>query len=225
MTKTLITSAQLRALSPKCEADLIAPELDRACRARSINTDRRLRHFLAHIAHESLGFTRLVEDLTYRSAERIRAVWPRRFPTIASARPFVRNPRALAEKVYGGRLGNSAPGDGYRYRGGGFIMNTGKANFVEASAHSGRDLVAEPELLRSYPVAADAAAGFWFMNGLNRIVDADNDEVIVATFAEHLARNEADDLVDGTVRINGGRIGLEDRRVWLRRAGAIWSEL
>lgn len=223
IARTLVSAEQLRRLSPTCRAAEIAPGLDRACRKYRIDTDRRLRHFMAQVCHESTGFTRLAENLNYTTAERIEKVWPRRFPTVESARPFVRNPRALAIKVYGGRLGNRQPDDGWRYRGGGWIMNTGLDNYVLASSHVGLNLVEEPELLRTDEVASLAAAGFWSANALNAIADADAGEFVVQTMLEHLARNEADDLLEVTQGVNGGRIGLEDRRAWLAKTAAIWS--
>lgn len=220
---TLVTAAQLRALSPNCDAVALGPALDRACRKYNINTDRRIRHFIAQIAHESLGLTRLSENLNYTTAARIREVWPKRFPTVESARPFVSNPRALANKVYGGRLGNIGPDDGWRYRGGGLIGNTGRANYALASGHVGLNLVEEPDLLRTPDVAALAAAGFWAANGLNAVADQDDDEILAITMAEHLAVNEEDDLVAITRGVNGGLIGLADRRAWLQRTARIWS--
>jgi putative chitinase len=220
---TLISADQLHRLSPTCRAQDLAQALDRACRKYRIDTDRRLRHFLAQVAHESLGFTHLIENLNYTTAERIRQVWPRRFPTVESARPFVRNPRALANKVYGGRLGNRGPDDGWNYRGRGLIGNTGKDNYVLASSHVGLNLVEEPGLLATDEVAALAAAGFWSANGLNAIADVDAGEIVTQTMAEHLARNETDDLLEVTQGVNGGRIGFEDRRAWLAKAAAIWS--
>ena len=219
----LISAAQLKRLSPRCDAGVIAPALDRACRKHAINTDRRLRHFLAQVAHESAGFTHLSENLNYTTAKRLCEVWPSRFRSLAAAQPYVRNPRALANKVYGGRLGNRLPDDGWNYRGGGLIMNTGRANYALAAKHAGLNLVEEPHLLRTPEVAALAAAGFWSANGLNAAADIDAGEVVCASLAEHLARNEADDLVEATRGVNGGRTGLADRREWLERAAAIWS--
>ncbi|WP_018261873.1 hypothetical protein [Methylobacterium sp. WSM2598] len=102
------------------------------------------------------------ENLNYSSAARIRAVWPSRFPTLASAEPYVRNPRALANKVYGGRLGNTGPDDGWTYRGMGLVQATGKDNARRCTTRlralgyirPGDDLVATPEMMLTEPTAA-----------------------------------------------------------------------
>lgn len=101
---------------------------------------------LAEVYHETGGKMQPVtENLSYSSAARIKAVWPSRFPRESDAKPFVRNPEALANKVYGGRLGNDKPGDGWRYRGRGLPQITGKDNYRKFSSRVGVDLVAHPE--------------------------------------------------------------------------------
>lgn len=80
------------------------------------------------------------ENLNYTSAARIRQVWPARFPTVASAQPYVRQPQKLANKVYGGRLGNVRSNDGWLYRGDGLVQLTGKANFDKFGVSPGMDL-------------------------------------------------------------------------------------
>ena len=98
------------------------------------------------LAHESLEFTRTEENLNY-SANRIAQVWPRDF-TRAQARAYARKPKKLANEVYGGRLGNTRKGDGWRYRGAGYIQLTGRANFAAASKAMGVDYEAKPRLAR-----------------------------------------------------------------------------
>jgi putative chitinase len=111
-----------------------------------LTTPNRLAEFLAETIHESAGYSRLVESLTYTSADRICAVWPSRFPTVASAVACVRNPQALAERVYDGRMGNTAPGDGWRFRRRGIMMLTGRANYVLYGATTGLEIAANPDL-------------------------------------------------------------------------------
>ncbi len=201
----LVTAAQLQIFAPRCDFLVMGPAINAACEEFEISTPRRLKHFLGQLHHESSGLTRLEEDLTYTSAARICEVWPKRFPTIDAALPFVRNPRALANKVYGGRLGNTGPDDGWRFRGGGLIMNTGLANYRDAGEAIGVDLVAQPELLRQPKIAALAAGAFWARKNLNELADQDNAEAV-------------------SLRVNGGRNGLPDRLRQTQRAGLIWRE-
>lgn len=118
-----------------------------------------------------------VENLTYTSAERIRAVWPTRFPTLASAAPFVRNPRALANKVYNGRLGNrEGSDDGWTYRGRGLVHPTGLTSYERAGRAAGIDLVAEPDRAAEPAIAVfilfEGMLGGWF-TGLS-LADVDD---------------------------------------------------
>ena len=98
------------------------------------------------LAHESLEFTAVEENLNY-SAKRIAQVWPRHF-TAAQAKPYGRNPEKLANEVYGGRMGNTRKGDGWRFKGAGYIHLTGRANFQAASDALGYDYVGRPKLAR-----------------------------------------------------------------------------
>lgn len=208
MIDALITAAQLQRFAPGCDHQALAPALDAACRSFDIVTARRISRFMGQLHHESGGLTRLEENLYYTTPERIRAVWPARFPTVESAVPYLRKPKALALKVYGGRedLGNR-PGtdDGWTYRGGGLIGNTGRANYRAAGMAIGVDLVKHPELLRRPGVAALAAAAFWHSKGLNALADLGDVEAI-------------------SIRVNGGRNGLADRKRQTARAALIWRE-
>ncbi|WP_454623105.1 chitinase [Brucella anthropi] len=92
--------------------------------------DEQTAYVLATAFHETGGKMQPIEEnLNYTSAARIRQVWPSRFASVAAAQPFVRNPPALANKVYGGRMGNTRPNDGWLYRGRGLPMITGKDNY------------------------------------------------------------------------------------------------
>ncbi|HXG71338.1 MAG TPA: glycoside hydrolase family 19 protein [Gemmatimonadaceae bacterium] len=160
----------------------------------------RLAHFLAQVLHETAGLTALVENLNYR-AERIRVVWPNRFPTAADAEPFSRNPVGLANKVYGRRMGNTGPNDGWRYIGRGLLPITGRGNYTRVGAALGIDLVGHPYLAASDQHMLAIACEIW------------------RTFGCHVYA-DADDLSKVTRAINGGTIGLAERRTWLGKTKA-----
>ncbi len=183
-----------------------APLIDGACARWGIDTPRRVAAFVAQTAHESAGLSRLVESLDYSSASRLCEVWPRRFVSLDAALPFVRRPDRLAELVYGGRLGNSRAGDGWRYRGRGLIQITGRDNYGRAGAALGLDLIGRPELLEQPEAAAQSAAWWWASRGLNACADRD-------------------DIAGMTRIINGGLTGLEQRTALYRAAvGAIHGD-
>jgi putative chitinase len=117
--------------------------------------------FIANIIHESDGLRDLEENLSY-SAKRMTEVWPSRFPTEASAKPFERNPQTLAGKVYGGRLGNLTAKHAWDYRGSGLIMITGLYNFQLVEKVIGVPIVSQPDLLRKPTVASLKAAWAWW---------------------------------------------------------------
>jgi putative chitinase len=201
----MITPDRLRLLAPHCDAAAHALALSRAAAEFGINTPLQIAHWLAQLAVESAGFTRLEENLNY-SAERLAVVWPRRFPDAQAATPFAHNPQALAERVYGGRMGNNELGDGWRYRGRGDIMNTGRANYAQTGAGIGLDLLTDPDQLATPEVAARAAGWFWENAGLNALADAN-------------------DIVGITRVVNGGTTGLADRQAQLSRARDIFGVL
>ena len=134
-------------------------------RSFSAGWQRELPDFIAQLLHESAMLTRLEEGLSYSTPERLMAVWPKRFPTVASAQPFVRNPRLLANKVYGDRMGNR-PGtdDGWDYRGSGLIQVTGRDNFAQIERSTGLPVLASPELLRKPDHALRVALDWWERN-------------------------------------------------------------
>jgi putative chitinase len=183
--------------------DLLAPNgapLIAACKRYGIGSPLEQAHFFAQCAHESAGFTRLVEGLNYSSVA-LQRTWPKRF-TLAQALEYQHNPQRIANHVYANRYGNGdeASGDGWRYRGRGFIQTTFKANYADASAAIFDDarLVVHPELLADPNNAAMAAGYYWIEHGCGLL-------------AMH------DDLEGVTRKVNGGLNGLEDRKVWLRK--------
>lgn len=116
--------------------------------------------FLGNILHESNMLTRLEENLYYTRPERLMQVWPKRFPTLALAKQYVRSPQKLADYVYGNRLGN-INGDGWTYRGSGLIMVTGLYNFQLVEDATGLPVVAHPDMLRSPDTALEVAIAWW----------------------------------------------------------------
>jgi putative chitinase len=132
----LITETQMAQICPKLSKFPIRIKsltslLNSICPIYGINTKDIFHEFFANLCEESGEFLHLEENLSY-SIDRMLAVWPTRFKSAASAKPYARNPKALAMKVYGGRkdLGNLTPEDGWLFRGGGPIQLTGRANFT-----------------------------------------------------------------------------------------------
>lgn len=168
-----------------------------------ITTVNRVAGFLAQCGHESLDFTVLEENLNY-SADRLHAVFPRYFPTLESAQPYNRQPQKIANKIYGSRMGNGpeASGDGYKYRGRGAIQLTGHDNYHAFANSIGKavdDTVAYCETLAG---AVESACWFWQEHGLNALADAKDIETM-------------------TKKINGGLLGLDERRARFQKAVSI----
>ena len=166
-----------------------------------INTPKRVAMFLAQLAHETGHLTRFEENLSY-SAERLTKVWPKRFPTLASTQGYARNPEALAEKVYGGRMGNTAPGDGWLYRGRGGFQLTGKSMYQAAEDGLGMSLTGpDAKRVADAEAAMWTACWYWYSKGCNDLADAD-------------------DFEQTTQVINGGQIGAEERQELYEHAAA-----
>jgi putative chitinase len=130
--------------------------------------------FVAQCRVESAGFTALEEDLFYRDPVRIQRIWPTRVPSLQMAQGLAGNPQGLANVVYANRLGNgdTASGDGWRYRGRGLKQLTGKANYVDAAQALARPYVTNPELVALPEDACMTAAWFWHVNKLNILADS-----------------------------------------------------
>lgn len=124
--------------------------------------DAELDDFLGQVLHESGKLERLEEGLYYKTPGRLMAIWPSRFKSLADERPYLCNPEALANKVYGGRMGNTQPGDGWRNRGGGLIQITGADNLRAVQAATGIPVYDHPELLRKpSPEALRVCIAWW----------------------------------------------------------------
>lgn len=162
-----------------------------------ITNPLRMAHFLAQCSHESINFTAVRENLNY-SAKALMGTFKKYFPTLELALQYERKPEKIGNKVYASRMGNGdeASGDGFNYRGRGYIQLTGKSNYKAFSDFIGEDCVANPDLIATkYPLAS--AAFFFNNNNLWSICDkGDTSDVVLAV----------------TKRVNGGTNGLAERQ-------------
>jgi putative chitinase len=158
-----------------------------------INTPQRVAAFVAQCAHESGNFRMLKENLNYRAVT-LRKIFPKYFPTDEMAAQYAGKQEMIANRVYGGRMGNGdeASGDGFRYCGRGLIQLTGKDNYSWFAASLEMPVEEVPEYLSTFEGAVQSACWFWETNNLNQWADKG-------------------DILTLTKRINGGTIGLEDR--------------
>jgi len=147
--------------------------LNEAMNYYDIDKPCRIAMFLAQISYESRRLSRTEENLAY-SSKRLMEVWPSRFPTLESTYGYVMNPKALANKVYGGRLGNTLPNSGWMYRGRGLKQLTGYANYKAAELGLGLRFTGNEENAGKVAAprgAAWSAAWFWAANQLNDVAD------------------------------------------------------
>ena len=161
-----------------------------------LGTPLRLAHFLAQCGHESGGFKAVVENLNY-GAKGLVGTFKKYFPTEAAALPYERKPEKIANRVYANRManGDEASGDGFKFRGRGYIQLTGRANYTSFNKFVDEDVVASPDLVATkYPLLS--AAWFFNSNGLHKLADGGATDTVVTTV---------------TKRVNGGTIGLADR--------------
>ena len=165
-----------------------------------LSTAQRQASFIGQCAHESGNFKTLEENLHYK-AESLMKVWPSRFTDKIVADAYANNPEKIANKVYGGRMGNGneESGEGWAYHGRGLIQLTGKDNYRNCGEGIGMDLISNPELLLQPKGAALSAGWFWNKKGLNDLADSKDYETM-------------------TKRINGGTLGLDDRIAKINKA-------
>jgi putative chitinase len=175
--------------------DSVIAQIPDTAKKFNITNPLRLAHFLAQCGHESGGFKAVQENLNY-SADGLKKIFPKYFPGNLNE-SYARNPEKIASRVYGGRMGNGdeTTGEGYKFRGRGYIQLTGKQNYTNFAKFIGEDTVANPDLVATkYPLAS--AAFFFDSNKLWSICDKGADDATVTAV---------------TKRVNGGTIGLPDR--------------
>ena len=199
----MVTKEQLLQIIPemkytKFSQDDIVKELN-ILSASLLNTKLRLAAFIAQTAHESGSYCIAAENLNY-SDKGLLATFPKYF-NATNVEEYARNPQKIASHVYASRLGNGpeASGEGWNYRGRGFIQITGKDNYTKCGKSIGVDLIANPAYLETIEGAMMSAKWFWEVNNLNEWADKP-------------------DFVTLTKRINGGVNGLMERREFYDKA-------
>lgn len=189
------------------DAAKFADALNAAMEEFEINTKQRQAMFLAQCAHESGHFRLVSENLNY-SADGLNRVFPKYFKNAGrDAQDYHRQPEKIANVVYSNRMGNGdeASGDGWRFRGRGLIQLTGRSNYIACSEDLMVDLLENPDYLLTPEGAARSAAWFWWRNDLNEFADRG-------------------DIVGCSKRVNGGTIGLEDRKELYESAMEVFND-
>jgi putative chitinase len=163
-----------------------------------INSDLLIAHVMAQMSHECGAGHEVEENLSY-SAQRMTQVWPSRFPTVASAAPYAHDPKALANKVYNGRMGNRVgTDDGWNFRGRGASQTTGREGYERLAKATGLDVVNHPDIVTDPKHFLECGVADFVNCGC-------------------LPFAKKDDVVGVTKRLNGGTIGLAERKAWLAK--------
>jgi putative chitinase len=176
--------------------DAVIAQIPDTAKRFEINTPLRLAHFLAQCGHESGGFRATQENLNY-SASGLKGIFGKYFKEAGLAESYQRNPQKIASRVYGGRMGNGpeSTGDGFKFRGRGYIQLTGKDNYTAFGKAINEDMTANPDKVATH-YALLSAAWFFSKNGLHKMADQGSTDAVVTSI---------------TKRVNGGTIGLADR--------------
>lgn len=203
-----VTASELRRICPEYPRERIDDDVRvfNEWNGRfGISNPLRVVHFFAQLAHESVGFRFVEENMNY-SAQRLMQVFPRYFPNLELAEQYAYRPQMIANRVYANRMGNGdeASGDGWKYIGRGYIQLTGRTNYLayEQSGFCNGRLTDHPEWLCGSPGRMKSAMWYWKKSGCNALADKDDIRTI-------------------TKRINGGVNGLSNRQYYYRKAKRI----
>jgi putative chitinase len=198
----MVNAEQLRQL--KIDTALVDP-FNETFERFGIVTPAQQASWIGQCGHECGNFRIMEENLNYRAPTLLKLFpqTPKRAWgfTPESAAAYEKQPQKIANRIYGNRMGNrdEASGDGFRFRGSGFLQLTGMNNFYHAGQALGVDFIMQPELVRTPMYAAQTAGWFWQTHRLNQYADSG-------------------DILTMTKRINGGTIGLEDRKKHIEHA-------
>lgn len=210
-----ITAEDLKKFARGARPEYVAALLGGIAHLRDagiLENERRLSHFMGQVYHETGAFTVVRESLTYTSTARLRKVWPKRFRNRPEAdlKALVKNPIALGDEVYGGRMGNDKPGDGYHYRGGGFLQTTGK--FAVRKYAKALGLEPSAGLLDDMTVCLRFACLEWKESGCNKWAD------------ENDLRKVSKAINTGSASSGIEPVGMDDRKRAFARAWGIWGD-
>jgi len=197
----MITEQQLKQIAPNCKIGKeLVVVLNQLLPKYDITTPLRLAHFFSQYLHETMGFTKFVENTNYTSADRLMTVFPKYFPNKLIATTYAGKPQAIANRVYANRFGNGDEnsGDGFLYRGRGLCHLTFKANYYQFTLETGVEAIRHPELLEEPFYAVMVGCWYWNKHKINAL--ADKDDVLAVTKA-----------------INGGSNGLTQRAELLEK--------
>lgn len=187
--------------------DFVLNELQVVQTKFDINNPLRISHFLAQCKHESGSFSKTEENLNY-SAVGLRSTFPKYFPDDAVANAYARQPEKIANRVYANRMGNGdeKSGDGWKYKGRGYIQLTGKDNQTKFIASCQEQIL--PQQIAEKKYALLSAGWFWKVNKLNEISDKGAEESVIK---------------EVTKRVNGGYMGLSERIKYFNEIYSILS--
>lgn len=211
-----IEEADLKRFAPKAKKEYVQALLTNLYQLRTagiLDSEHRLCHFMAQCAHETGGFTIVRESLHYTTMAQLKKTWPSRFrnKTDAELAPLLKNGRALGDAVYGGRkdLGNTQPGDGFDYRGGGFLQTTGRGAVTKYAASL--NLTPSPHLLDDVSTTLAFACLEWQQSKCNACAD-ENDLTKVSKA-----------INTGSASSNVKPVNMEGRQAWFAKAWSIWG--
>jgi putative chitinase len=206
-----ISTEQMLKLNPRLpreRAALYAEVLSEAAEIAALTTTRRLAHFIGQTAVETGGYTSLVESTRYSNAARLDKLFRNVQGLGHAQRLIAAGPEAIGNTIYAGKNGNGdvASGDGFRFRGRGFMQVTGRGNYRAIGKITGQPLEEKPEMLGEPDPAAQAAAIYWRERGINKAADAD-------------------DVSTVTLLVNGpARLHMAERKQWCEKAKGIWKD-
>lgn len=203
----MITEQQLRQIAPNCKIGKeLVVVLNQLLPKYNIDTPLRLAHFFSQYLHETMGFTKFVENTNYTTPERLMTVFPKYFPSKIIAAAYAGKPQTIANRVYANRFGNGDEnsGDGFLYRGRGLCHLTFKANYYQFTLETGVEAVRHPELLEEPFYAVMSGCWYWNKNKINTL--ADKDDVLAVSKA-----------------INGGTNGLAERKALLKLCKGVFK--